>query len=40
LQQNDRNQKQANDNVNYYNQNGHCKKTPFGPRPDSNSDLP
>jgi hypothetical protein len=40
LQQHDCNQKKANDNVNYYNQNSHCKKTPSGPRPVSNSDLP
>jgi hypothetical protein len=40
LQQHDSNQKKANDNVNYYNQNGHCKKTPSGPRPDLDSDLP
>ena len=39
LQQHDRNQKQANDNVDHYNQDGHYKKTPSGPRPDSNSDL-
>ena len=33
LQQHDRDQKQANHNVNHYDQNGHCNKTPSGPRP-------
>jgi hypothetical protein len=39
LQQHDCNQKQTNDHVNHYDQNGHCKTTPSGPQPNSNSDI-
>jgi hypothetical protein len=40
LQQHDRDQEKANDYVNDYDQNSHCKKTPSGPQPDSISNLP